>query len=438
MESTSQTGRIQCSESSYRLLSNDPSHSSFKIVRRGKVQVKGKGDMTTYWIEPTGVKDGESTRSMEQQEKLIAWNVNNLENFVKAVFHRNQGRSLPESLQEPSASSQEFTIGSVLDWPSTLIPFDITEKNLEKRPSVASDTSSESIEMDAEIKAQITDLVMAIAHLYKNHSFHSFEHASHITMAVVKLMVNLPPSNPFYVDPLARLAVVFACLVCDLDHPAKSNAQLVAEGTELAQLYGERSIAEQNSIDLTWGLFTDDQFETIRNILCPTPVELRRFYQLFVKALLSTDMADKELNSLRQESWKKAFESCTEVDEERRKQSEVRRANATLELIMQAACSSYAMQQWAVYHKWNSRLYLENMLALESAQKTIPTAASPMDGWFMGQLAFFDNVVLPLARRLRDLGLPLSYLRCATENKEQWLLKGKEVVQELKGLHIIN
>ena len=55
MESLSSPGKIQCSEDSFRHLSNnvDEDNAEFIAKERGIVQVKGSLDeMRTYWIEP--------------------------------------------------------------------------------------------------------------------------------------------------------------------------------------------------------------------------------------------------------------------------------------------------------------------------------------------------------------------------------------------------
>ena len=61
MESSSEAGRIQCSEDCHRLLDLDlndiagttTSGKDFCVEERGAVQVKGKGDtMMAYWVEP--------------------------------------------------------------------------------------------------------------------------------------------------------------------------------------------------------------------------------------------------------------------------------------------------------------------------------------------------------------------------------------------------
>ena len=66
------------------------------------------------------------------------------------------------------------------------------------------------------------------------------------------------------------------------DHSGVSNVQLVKEGVAIAERYKQRSVAEQNSLDLSWGLLMDDQFEALRLFLFPTQNELIRFRQLVV------------------------------------------------------------------------------------------------------------------------------------------------------------
>jgi hypothetical protein len=48
MESNSTSRKIQCSERSAKLLAVQAPH--IPLRKRGKIGVKGKGDMTTYWV----------------------------------------------------------------------------------------------------------------------------------------------------------------------------------------------------------------------------------------------------------------------------------------------------------------------------------------------------------------------------------------------------
>ena len=66
------------------------------------------------------------------------------------------------------------------------------------------------------------------------------------------------------------------------DHVGVSNAQLVKEGVDIATQYKGRSVAEQNSLDLSWGLLMQSRFDELRSLLLPTPEDEIRFRQLVV------------------------------------------------------------------------------------------------------------------------------------------------------------
>lgn len=82
-----------------------------------------------------------------------------------------------------------------------------------------------------------------------------------------------------------------------VDHTGVPNAQLVKEGTRLAQLYKNKSVAEQNSIDLAWDLLMDNQFKDMRAVIFTNEQEEKHFRALLVNLVLATDICDKELVS---------------------------------------------------------------------------------------------------------------------------------------------
>ncbi|KAK6054512.1 hypothetical protein COOONC_07985 [Cooperia oncophora] len=61
MESSGEPGRIQLSEQAKKLLDLD--YPEFVITKRGEVDIKGKGECTTYWLirkDNTYFKNGSS------------------------------------------------------------------------------------------------------------------------------------------------------------------------------------------------------------------------------------------------------------------------------------------------------------------------------------------------------------------------------------------
>jgi hypothetical protein len=68
MESLSVSGKIHCSETSAKLLMEQA--PNFPLRRRGKVAVKGKGNMTTYWVGSSIVReetDGSISRTFDEK-----------------------------------------------------------------------------------------------------------------------------------------------------------------------------------------------------------------------------------------------------------------------------------------------------------------------------------------------------------------------------------
>lgn len=83
-------------------------------------------------------------------------------------------------------------------------------------------------------------------------------------------------------DPLTQFACVFAALIHDADHPGVPNSQLVKEQSPMASIYKNKSIAEQNSVDLAWDMFMQDSFSNLRATICASDEEKRRFRELVV------------------------------------------------------------------------------------------------------------------------------------------------------------
>jgi hypothetical protein len=60
----------------------------------------------------------------------------------------------------------------------------------------------------------------------------------------------------------------------------------------------------------------------------------------------------------------------------------------------------------------------------------------PSAGWYEGELWFFDNYVIPLARKLKECGVfgvsSDEYLNYALQNRSEWERKGREICEAMK------
>jgi 3'5'-cyclic nucleotide phosphodiesterase len=117
--------------------------------------------------------------------------------------------------------------------------------------------------------------------------------------------------------------------------------QLIKENSSQAQKYKDKSVAEQNSVDLSWNLLMEDGYEDLRKTIYSNETELRRFRSLVVNSVIATDIFDKDLKTMRNARWDKAFhqgDNDTNL-----------KATIVIEHIIQASDVSHTMQHWHVY-----------------------------------------------------------------------------------------
>ena len=175
--------------------------------------------------------------------------------------------------------------------------------------------------------------------------------------------------------------------------------------------------------------------------------QIGRFRQLIVNAVMATDIFDRELKDFRERRWNKAF-SVTQSDEfsmhsgttnssptltlsnTSADQEGDLRATIVIEHIIQASDVVHTMQHWTVYQRWNRRLFEE----MQKAYRQGRTDKDPAEGWYKGELWFFDNYIIPLAKKLKECGVfgvscdeVLDY---ANDNRMEWEQKGQEIVAQ--------
>jgi hypothetical protein len=191
-------------------------------------------------------------------------------------------------------------------------------------------------------------------------------------------------------DPLTQFSVVMAALIHDVDHRGVPNFILCKEDPNLATVYKEKSVAEQNSLDLAWNALMDPSFGNLRRCIYGSESEMKRFRQLLVNSVMATDIFDKELGMLRKKRWDKAFQ---EGPEEGSQMEDVnRKATIVIEHLIQASDVSHTMQHWHVYHKWNARLFQE----MYTAYRLGRTEIDPSEGWYREEIGFFGKCLLLL------------------------------------------
>jgi len=329
MESTGTPNAIQVSQATADLLVE--SGKTYWMKKREElVSAKGKGEVQTYWIrlrnrvastssssreKDDGDGDSEerpqSMREKETEDRkcgirktLIEWQVELLSRLLKQIVVQR------ESKKTKVSHSELQNLDVIKTNPRDQITEKIIMPEFDHSKTKKKCSGVGSVELPPKVVQQLLDLVTTIAMLYHDNNFHNYEHACHVTMSANKLLsrivvpktaeslgvdsLELKAAHDFTYgltsDPLTQFAIVFSAIVHDLDHHGVSNGQLAKEGNRLASVYHEKSIAEQNSIDLAFEILTSSSYSDLVCCICADATEYRRFRQLVVNCVMATDM----------------------------------------------------------------------------------------------------------------------------------------------------
>jgi len=222
IHSTSERDKIQLSQSTADLL-REAGKAHWLIKRDKPVQAKGKGTMQTYFLITINRRNsaGENSRcsissveSLDSEQKksviwgmqeeipedisqqrskhqrLINYNFDLLAQQLKRVVARRKvlemaGRRCSQGGLPPNLESHTDTFkhGTVLEEVTEVIRLPSFNAKAFK-----SHVDPEKIELGPEVESQLKRFVTIIAAMYRNNPFHNFEHASHVTMSVNKLL----------------------------------------------------------------------------------------------------------------------------------------------------------------------------------------------------------------------------------------------------------
>jgi hypothetical protein len=474
MESNGQPGRIHVSEETADLL-RKAGKSHWVKPREEKIVAKGKGELSTFWVNvrttttesttdssvsgvdpvkadkelsavPTSEEDSLSEIG-DKTRRLVEWNVDLLMRLLRNVEARRISTGKTETLDQNLHLSRKDGI-TIMDEFKEIIAlpkFDSGVLDKEVDPKL--------LNLPPQVEEEVREYVTMISLMYRDNPFHNFEHCSHVAMSVSKLLSRIvSPTDVMFEekgqkasaksastlhdhtygitsDPLTQFACVFSALIHDVDHDGVPNAQLMKENPVLASVYKGKSVAEQNSVDLAWNLLMDHQFANFRRSIFTTSEELQRFRQLVVNSVMATDIMDKDLKALRNARWEKAFKEIApgpRVDDDTN-----RKATIVIEHIIQASDVAHTMQHWNIYRKWNERLFKE----MYHAYKEGRAENDPSEFWYKGEIGFFDFYIIPLAKKLGDCGIfgvsSFEYLNYANKNRAEWEIRGEELVEEM-------
>eukprot|EP00934_Nitzschia_sp_Nitz4_P001129 Nitzschia sp. Nitz4//scaffold132_size63325//9375//11592//NITZ4_006288-RA/size63325-snap-gene-0.49-mRNA-1//1//CDS//3329535308//1129//frame0 len=464
MESTGAPNKIQVSAETAALIEESGNDQIWVVAREQQIDAKGKGKMKTFWLayanmggaqsrlsesmESSNRMDTSSEMSVDEdvetmvlledseqkkQERSIDWTTDVLLSLLRRVvaMRGGVGKKLPvDFIRRPTATRPLDEVADIINLHS-------------QQRSYAMDPAA--VEFSPEVVFQLRAYVREICGTYHQNFFHNFEHATHVTMSVTKLLSRVvAPNEESYgndqvlheytfgitSDPLAQFAVAFAALIHDVDHQGVPNSTLVREETTNAIRYRNQSVAEQNSVDMAWKILSVGAYADLRACIYSDEEEFQRFRQLVVNAVMATDIVDKELGAARKARWMKAFAtdengSCSEEDPST---DANRKATIVIEHLIQASDVAHTMQHWHVYIRWNERYFRECYSAYLAGRLD----KDPSLDWYKSEIGFFDFYIIPLAKKLKEcqvFGVASDeYLTYAEANRNEWAAKGEELV----------
>lgn len=200
-----------------------------------------------------------------------------------------------------------------------------------------------------QVRGELRDFVTTIASMYNDVLYHKFEHATHvaestdmmfslITAAFTSTNGSSPTSsNTLHLstyglssDRMVHLAMIFSAIVHDVEHQGVSNKQLLKEADPTILKYNNCSVAENNSIGVSFMLLNEERFSNMRDCMFGVQSECLnldgndrndeqilkliaedklRFQQVVIDVILGTDIASVDQLQLVESRWKYAFES---------------------------------------------------------------------------------------------------------------------------------
>ncbi|CAB9512833.1 Receptor-type guanylate cyclase gcy [Seminavis robusta] len=459
MESSCSPGKILVSKEFSSLL-QAAGKSSWLAERKDSINAKGKGELTAFWLIGASSGDRRSAASAasfgsvnelgacgDRKDRLVDWCCQTFEQLLKQIVAR---RNALKPSARSSWSSSLTVVKTPVSPPMSGGNFFSEVREIITLPEYDAEAETkecdpDSVVLDEQVAKELRLYVSKIADLYRPNHFHGFEHAAHVLMSIVKLMQRIVTpkkgdesedhsSYGITNDPLTWFACAFSGLIHDVDHVGVSNAQLIKENVPIAQKY-KKSVAEQNSLALSFSLLEEQQFDHFRAAICSTPEEQARFRALVVNGVMATDIVDKELKGLRNARWARAFKNDEGPEEESYRETQReeinRKATIVIEHLIQASDVSHMMQHWHVYRKWNALFFKECYQAYKSGR----SAADPSTFWYKGEIGFFDFYIIPLAKKLKECGVfgvsSGEYLQYAQKNRDEWVARGEEEVAEM-------
>ena len=165
--------------------------------------------------------------------------------------------------------------------------------------------------------SELRQFIKTILEHYNAVDYHSSEHALHVTLNSSKFIAFLmkPDESTTRISygiqssAMMQFAFIFAALIHDVQHLGVTNYALTEEEHELAILYSDQSMLEQQSLTVAFREFLKPCYSNLRTLLFSPDysANYNKFRRLAVDLVLCTDTASPERMQLTRSKFLAAF-----------------------------------------------------------------------------------------------------------------------------------
>mmetsp|Transcript_6373 Transcript_6373/g.13128 ORF Transcript_6373/g.13128 Transcript_6373/m.13128 type:complete len:483 (+) Transcript_6373:54-1502(+) len=293
-------------------------------------------------------------------------------------------------------------------------------------------TTSSMKKLPLNIKRLLREFVSIMAAAHRPHAFHNFTHSCQVVGVVAEHVqrhigtAQTRDSDSLLLHPLAVVAILFAAMIHDVDHPgAISNTALCTEQPWLGHTYRHVSVARQHALDIAWQVFLEDDFRDLREYMFGAlgMSWQVRFRQVLIHTVLATDVSHTTLNQQREQRLQRLLSLKNKNDSD----SSGLRTALMLEFLLRAAYVAHVMQGWPAYQEQNQQRFQESMTAFEDKR----LAVNPSKFWYKMELRILDSFAIPLVQTLQEsklLGDADQLMENVKRNRTEWQKHGESIV----------
>ena len=203
--------------------------------------------------------------------------------------------------------------------------------------------------IDNDVEEKLKGFIEIIRDNYKENHYHNFSHALHVFKSASILWDNLCDSVCFDFNPIEHLALLISALVHDVEHPGGFNSLLF--GKDIAMVYNDQSILENNSLTFVFTLLEKDEYNFLANM---SDKEKRQFRTMVIELVLGTDIGNKIRNTYLEHVIETHHNSYGQMDTDTEETRII-----CMAYILRCADVCAAMQSNSISWIWAERFYSE-------------------------------------------------------------------------------